>query len=251
MTNNPPRPKADYGIDAPQVVLGLVVFGSIALSLAVASRAFLGPRQPWFLIGLASGSSLLLTALVMVWGSKVGKLAVRDRVLDRLALRGDELVLDAGCGRGLLLIGAARRLTTGKAIGVDVWQTEDQSGNSPDITQQNARAEGLEPRVEIKTADVRQLPFDSNTFDLVVSSWMLHNLYDPNERSKAVRELMRVLKPGARIVIIDIRHTVEYAGLLREGGLEEVRRTGPNFTFVTPSFTLWAKKPAAPSRLES
>jgi len=40
-------------------------------------------------------------------------------------------VLDVGCGRGLLLIGAARRLTTGKAVGVDIWQAEDRVGNLP------------------------------------------------------------------------------------------------------------------------
>jgi cyclopropane fatty-acyl-phospholipid synthase-like methyltransferase len=46
-------------------------------------------------------------------------------------LRGDETVLDVGYGRGLHLIGAAKRLTTGKAPGVDIWQAEDLSGNLP------------------------------------------------------------------------------------------------------------------------
>jgi cyclopropane fatty-acyl-phospholipid synthase-like methyltransferase len=67
----------------------------------------------------------------MIWDSKVGKLWARDRLLDGLELRGDETVLDVGCGRGLLLIGAAKRLTTGKAPGVDIWQAEDLSGNLP------------------------------------------------------------------------------------------------------------------------
>src|SRR5256885_14097 len=84
--------RADYGIDAPQVVLGLFVFGAMALSLAVAARAFLGPRQPWFPAGLCSGTSMLLTAILMLWGSKVGKISLRERVLDRLSLRGDEMV---------------------------------------------------------------------------------------------------------------------------------------------------------------
>ena len=234
--------KADYGIDAPQVVLRLFVFGAMAVSLAIASRAFLGPRQPWFLVGLGSGTSMLLTAVVMLWGSKVGKVSLRERVLDRLALRGDETVLDIGCGRGLFLIGAAKRLRTGKAIGVDLWQKEDQSGNSPETTLQNAGAEGVAERVEIKTADARQLPFESNTFDLIVSSWALHNIYEPQERAKALTEIVRVLKPAGRIAITDIRHTREYAEALREAGLVEIRRTGPSFVFFIPSFTLWAQK---------
>src|SRR5438105_4203969 len=161
MTDTKTSPaRADYGIDAPQVVLQLVVFGAIAISLAIASRAFLGPRQPWFFVGVCSGASLLLTAILMVWGSKVGKISLRERLLNELGLQGHELVLDVGCGRGLFLIGAAKRLTTGKAIGIDLWQAQDQSGNSLDTTLQNVRAEGLTARVEIKTADARQLPFE-------------------------------------------------------------------------------------------
>jgi arsenite methyltransferase len=45
----------------------------------------------------------------MVWSSKVGKLRVRDRLIESLSLRGDESVLDVGCGRGLLLIAAAKQ----------------------------------------------------------------------------------------------------------------------------------------------
>ena len=72
----------------------------------------------------------------------MGKLRLRDRVLDGLALRGDEQVLDVGCGHGLMLLGAAKRLKKGKAIGVDIWQKEDQAGNDPEATRENARREG-------------------------------------------------------------------------------------------------------------
>jgi len=216
----------------------------MAVSLGIAAGAFLGTRQPWFFVGVGTGTSLLLTAGVMVWGSKFGKISLREQVLNRLAMRGDETVLDVGCGRGLFLIGTAKRLTTGKAIGVDLWQTQDQSGNSPETTLQNVRAESLEARVEIKTADARQLPFEANIFDLVLSSWALHNIYDPDGREKALREIIRVLKPSGRVIIIDIRHTAEYARVFKEAGFQEVRRSGPNFVFFIPSFTLQATKPA-------
>ena len=185
---------------------------------------------------------MLLTAIWMVWGSKVGKIALRERLLDQLSLRGDERVLDVGCGRGLLLIGAAKRLSTGKAVGVDLWQAQDQSGNSPDVTLQNARAEGVADRIEIQTADARQLPFESNTFDIIVSSWALHNIYDPAERAKALHEMVRMLKPGGRLAIIDIRHTAEYAVVFRDCGLQDIHRSRPNFLFFIPSFTLQARK---------
>ena len=70
----------------------------------------------------------------MVWSSKVGKLSARDRLIEALSLRGDESVLDVGCGRGLLLIAAAKLLTTGKAVGVDLWSAKDQSDNLPEST---------------------------------------------------------------------------------------------------------------------
>lgn len=66
--------------------------------------------------------------------------------------------MDVGCGRGLLLNAAARRLTPGKAIGIDLWQSVDQSGNRPEATLANARLEGVAGLVEVKTGDMRELP---------------------------------------------------------------------------------------------
>ena len=79
----------------------------------------------------------------MVWSSRVAKLRLRDQLLDSLALRGDERVLDVGCGRGLLAIGAAKRLKNGKVIGIDVFNPFDLSGNSPEAAKANAKIEGV------------------------------------------------------------------------------------------------------------
>src|SRR5438270_621724 len=54
------------------------------------------------------------------------KFAVWAELLDRLDLRGDERLLDVGCGRGAVLLMAARRLPRGRAVGVDVWSARDQ-----------------------------------------------------------------------------------------------------------------------------
>lgn len=122
--------------------------------------------------GLVAGAQ----AGLMVRSSRVGKLRERDRLLDELSWRGDEWVLDVGGGRGLLLIGAAKRLTTGRAIGLDLWRRQDQPGNDPAATMANAQAEGVAERVELRDGDARQLPFGNQTFDLVVSSMALHNI---------------------------------------------------------------------------
>jgi len=222
--------RADYGIDAPPVIRNLVVAGLAALGLAGVIRARLwdgqfrvGPVQfdlagtPWIIAILCLG-----LAAYMLWSSRWGKLAARDRLLDGIGMRGDERVLDVGCGRGLLLLGAARRLTTGSAVGVDLWSSEDLSGNTAEATLENARREGVAARVRVETTDMRQLPFPDGSFDLIVSRAAIHNVYEVTERAKALKEIARVLAPGGRVVIDDIRHLPEYAQSLRAAGLEAV-----------------------------
>src|SRR5206468_2531871 len=107
---------------------------------------------------------------------------------------GRERVLDIGCGRGLLLVGAARRLGDGgRAVGVDIWQAQDLSGNGPAATLSNAVAEKVMERVAVCTADMRGLPFNDDTFDVIVSSLAVHNVPDDAGRLAALREMVRVL----------------------------------------------------------
>lgn len=244
--SNQSRP--NYGLDAPGVVRNLTVIGAIVMLLAMLSGTVAADGRFGWLRYLqisfwAPGLALLLTAAVMVWGSRVGKVRFRERILDGIPWRGDEQVLDVGCGHGLMLLGAAKRLNTGQAVGIDLWQREDQAGNSPEATMENARLEGVADRVELKDGDARKLPFADRTFDVILSSWALHNIYDREGRALAVREIARVLKPGGRAALVDIRHADEYAEVLRAAGLD-VRRAGPNFLFVIPSYTVWASKPA-------
>src|SRR3546814_12624473 len=93
------------------------------------------------------GWAFVITACVMLWGSKIGKVRLRDKVLATLPWRGDERVLDVGCGHGLMLAGAAQRLLTGRVIGIDIWRSEDQARNSPEATLRNMRLEGVSERV--------------------------------------------------------------------------------------------------------
>ncbi len=101
-----------------------------------------------------------------------------------------------GCGRGAVLLAAARRLPRGRAVGIDVWRSVDQSGNAEALTAANARCEGLEDRVELHTANMLSLPLDDDTFGVVVSSSAIHNLASLRDRLRALDEAMRVLRPG-------------------------------------------------------
>ena len=214
----------DYGIDAPGVVRNLFIVAAlgvislITLRLGVWSKQDLIAVIAWPLLWAGLGCGAM--GLWMIYDSKIGKVREREQYLDKIAWRGDERVLDVGCGLGLFLIGAAKRLSTGRAVGIDKWQQEDLSGNNAAGTLNNAMIEGVADKVEVHTGDARQLPFDDASFDVVLSSMALHNIYNAGERQTAVREIARVLKSGGRVLILDVRHTNQYAATLRDAGLD-------------------------------
>lgn len=245
--------KADYGLDAPAVVrnllacgvVGLLLWGSRAVGLWPA-RVVLDPvagvtlNFPLADMGLWAGGSCLAMGLWMLWSSKVGKARRREKLLDHLTWTGRESVLDVGCGRGNMLVGAAKRLTQGgKATGIDIWQAEDLSGNSPEAALENARREGVADRVAVKTADMRQLPFADGAIDVVVSCAAIHNIYSAPEREKALREIARVLAPGGQALIDDIRHAGEYAATLASSGCPDVRRVDSRAVGTLLALVTW------------
>ena len=170
--------------------------------------------------------------------TRVGKFAVWAELLDRLELKGSERLLDIGCGRGAVLLMAAQRLPQGRAVGVDIWSAKDQSGNAEEVTRRNAALEGVTERIELQTADMRQLPFGDNTFDVVVSSLAIHNVPGADQRAKALREAARVLKKGGKLMITDIRHTGAYVREVAQCGLTitDRRSLGIRFWYAAGSW---------------
>jgi arsenite methyltransferase len=240
--------QANYGIDAPSVVRNLTIAGIACMAAGPALQYFLAVDQPKIsallpVCGLVAGCCLLFTAGLMVWSSKVGKLLFREKLLDLLILRGDETILDIGCGRGLLLNAVARRVPNGRAIGVDLWQSQDQSGNRPEVTLANASAEGVANRVEIKTADMRDIPLPDGSIDVVVSNIAIHNIPDKKGRDTAIREIARTLKAGGQVALADLRDIDEYAQTLKELGWQDLSVSGLDFTIFSPVRILKGKKP--------
>jgi SAM-dependent methyltransferase len=218
--------RAGYGIDAPGLVLGFLVSGLIL--------GVLGFGLLYWAHSLAWASWLAaLTFIVsvygfgmctyMLWGSLVVKVRSRDGILDLIQWTGRERVLDVGCGRGLLLVGAAHRLTTGQSVGVDLWLAKDQSSNWSSAPLDNARLEGVEDRVSVETGDMRELPFADASFDVVVSSWAVHNVELKPDREKVLAEMVRVLKPGGSVLLHDIVNRDEYEQVFTRLGLTDVR----------------------------
>jgi SAM-dependent methyltransferase len=238
--------KPDYGIDAPHVIRNLLIAGGACLVIAlvfprvtIAHVTFL--LNPGFLYPAAW---MIAPGILMLVYAKVGKFRHRDRMLAKVAWTGAETVLDVGSGRGLLLIGAAHRLTTGRAIGIDIWNAEDLSGNSPQAIQQNIALEGVESKTEVKSEDARQMSFPDGSFDVVLSNLCLHNIYQQEGRAKACREIARVLKPGGVAVISDYKHVREYAEQFTQAGLA-VQLFPLDWTGTFPPLRILAARKAA------
>lgn len=245
MTAMQPRQlsRADYGLDAPRAVRGMFLTGAACLIAGFAMRH--GTPPGYHDAGVTftwTGGYFLFFGSLMFLSSRVGKLLARDGLLNRLHLDPSATVLDAGCGHGLLLIGAALRVPTGRAIGVDIWSQRDQGDNNAAATLANAAAEGVANRVEIRDGDIRELPFPDASFDAIVSNLVIHNISGRDQRRRAINEFVRVLKPGGQIGIMDLGHVGQYAADLRAAGMSEVRTHGIMPWIFPPTRVLTARK---------
>jgi trans-aconitate 2-methyltransferase len=106
-------------------------------------------------------------------------------VLDRLALRGDERVLDAGCGSGRVTRLLAELVPDGSVVAVD--------GSAAMVTR--AR-ENLPPEIEVLQQDLLELTLDEPV-DLVFSTAVFHHIHDHDRLFERVRG---VLRSGGRLV---------------------------------------------------
>lgn len=219
--------KGDYGFDGNFERLSAPVqaFGVAAASaglLALAKVSWSHRRGAAAMIAGAAASGILGNAGLYLHANLTGKFQVWEELLDGLQLDGNETLLDMGCGRGMVMLAAARRLPQGHVIGVDTWREADQTGNSANVTTSNAILEGVADRVEVRTADMTALPLADGSVDAVVSSLAIHNIASSEGRRQALREAARVLRPGGRLVVADLWWARQHADYLREMRWHEV-----------------------------
>ncbi len=123
--------------------------------------------------------------------------AMREQAADLAAIRPGESVLEVGCGTGELTGRArARAGPTGLVCGIDP------SAEMIAVARQKAARGGL--GIDYRVAAVEALPFPDATFDIVLSSLMMHHLPD-DLKPRGLAEVRRVLKPGGRLLIVDFK----------------------------------------------
>jgi ubiquinone/menaquinone biosynthesis C-methylase UbiE len=132
--------------------------------------------------------------------------ALRDRTIELVGITPGEDVLEVGCGTGEVTMRAKVRAgATGAVAGIDP---------APEMiamARQKATQAGVD--VDYRVAAVEALPFLVATFDVVVSSLMLHHLPE-NLKPRALTEIRRVLKPGGRLVVVDFKQPTSRLGRL-------------------------------------
>jgi arsenite methyltransferase len=222
----------DYHFRVPQTLLHIsglgIVVSIVSLIWTIIARSNVS------IAGLVVGIVLALPAgitRVVIRSLLNRRFHVRDQIVGQAALRGDEQILDIGVGSGITLFGCVKRLTTGKGIGIDIYDP-NAGGGTPDIFWKNAREEGVTDRVELKNMDAREMTFADGSFDVVVSTFAFHHMGNAESRRKAAGEIVRVLKPGGKVLVCDVSHVLgELEQVMREAGFS-THRDGGHFSLL-------------------
>lgn len=194
------------GIDAPIVPIIFIVVGIIGVIPAWQSQ------NPYNFIFPAL---MFVLAIVFIHTSLSGKYKIIHQVVKSLDIPDNSKVLDLGTGHGAVLLEVAKKLKQpGEVIGIDIWQSADQSNNSQTATQQNIELAQWNEVAKVQTANMTKLPFSNNEFDDIFASFAIHNVKPKSQRELAIIEALRVLKTGGRLVIIDMEHIDEFKRIL-------------------------------------
>ena len=183
---------------------------AFALVVYINSRGeYPGPAlQVLIVLGLISLAFVAL-GYAIHWFNTTGQMQVREQILDSLQLQCSERVLSLSHDLGLAV---AKRLKSGKVISLGDTEANE-------AARETAKQAGLSDKIRFESGDVtKRLSYPDANFDTVISSRALAEL-DP---APAIKEMVRILKPGGRLTLHEIGDTATYQRLLTDSNLSEI-----------------------------
>lgn len=134
---------------------------------------------------------------IVVWLLTLGReRAIREMTIDMAGLKQGDKVLDVGCGTGTLTMTAMAQVASyGEVHGIDA------APEMIEAARRKAAKAGAE--VSFQVGLIENIPFPDNSFDIVLSSLMLHHLPGEDLKRLGFSEICRVLKPGGRFLAVD------------------------------------------------
>lgn len=128
-------------------------------------------------------------------GRAEDEIAIRDEYLTLLDLKPGAIVLDAGCGSGVVTRAIAARVAPGgRVVGIDA------SSAMIALARELADSSKLGECIEFRSEDCRKLSFADATFDLSFAATTLAHVPDA---ARALAEMFRVTRPGGRVAVFD------------------------------------------------
>ena len=235
------KTKADYKNWVPKRLLkAKIVESLVCLILFIlfgASDLILQGRQR-IIWGIILGLALLILLFLSIMLSymyrtfdykgkrKLAKVII-EGTADYVKIPDGGVGLDVGCGSGALTIACAKRNPKATMVGCDIWRGSYKSEFSKELCENNAKLEGVE-NVRFENGNAVKLPFEDESFDVVTSNYVYHNITGKNKQ-KLLLETFRVLKKGGVFVIHDLMSKSRYGDMnkfmekLKKDGYEDVQ----------------------------
>jgi len=204
----------------------------------------------WSLVLMILGTMFLLVAAYFgyaryLFSPRGGDVqgSIWSILLTHLEWDGRGQALDIGCGNGGLSIRLVKKFPDAKIIGVDSWGAK--WGYSKSLCERNASLESVGECVTFQRANASSLPFPDESFDVVVSNLVFHEVRDTRDKVKLVREALRVVRKGGRFALQDLF-------LMKQvyGDVDELLRTIRGWGVTKVEFVETRKAPFIPRVLK-
>ncbi len=178
----------------------------VALAAACGVGSLLGVRWVGFWLLLAPAAVFGYIAVVLTLTARsLGRQGLQGRIhglVAREVVGGGGQILDVGCGSGALAIAIAKADPRATVVGMDTWGEDWEYSRSQ--CEENARLEGVAERVRFERASAVALPLPDAGVDAVVSCLTFHEVKECEDRTDALSEALRVLRPGGRFAFLDL-----------------------------------------------